>query len=146
LPAASVRHWRRVARWALPVLPLVALFGPAWRWLQGRVEGGLSLPAAVYAFWEPLVAWGAILGLLSLFQRRFAQPGVLWWRLWRALSRRAFAIFVIHPPVLVAVAVAWAGVPLPALLKFALTGSLTCGLCFGLAGLLLRVPGVARVL
>jgi hypothetical protein len=31
-------------------------------------------------------------------------------------------------------------------LKFVLTGSLACALCFGLAGLLLRLPGVARVL
>jgi peptidoglycan/LPS O-acetylase OafA/YrhL len=142
LPAAAPRRWRRVARWALPVLPLVALFGPALPWLQGRVEGGLSLPAALYAFWEPLVAWGVLLGLLSLFQRRFARPGPLG----QALARRAFAIFVIHLPVLVAVALAWAGVPAPALLKFMLTGSLACALCYGLAGLLLRLPGVARVL
>jgi peptidoglycan/LPS O-acetylase OafA/YrhL len=142
LPAAVPRRWRRVARWALPVLPLVALFGPGLPWLSGRVEGGFSLPAVVYAFWEPLVAWGVLLGLLSLFQRRCARPGALG----QALARRAFAIFVIHPPVLVAVALAWSPVPAPALLKFVLTGSLACALCFGLAGLLLRVPGVARVL
>ena len=142
LPVDRVRRWRRVARWTVPVLPVVALSGGLLPWLQGRVEGGWSLPALVYAFWEPLVAWGVLLGLLARVQRRVAVLGPVW----QALSRRAFAIYLIHPPMLVAVALAWAAVPAPALLKFLLTGTLACVLCYGLAGALLRVPGVARVL
>ena len=34
----------------------------------------------------------------------------------------------------------------PALLKFAVTGTLACAVCYGLAGLLLRLPPVRRVL
>ena len=149
LPAATVRHWRHVARWALPVLPVVvlvggalpALTGGALPALRGQPAGGLNLAALVYALWEPLVAWGVLLYLLQRSQRQFAAPGPHW----RALSRRAFLIFVIHPPVLVLVALVWSGVPAPALLKFALTGAVSCVLCHLLAGLLLRVPGVARV-
>ena len=63
-----------------------------------------------------------------------------------ALSRRAFAIYVIHPPVLVAVALAGSGMNAAPLLKWAVTGSLSCLLCFVLAGWLLRVPPLARVL
>ena len=48
-----------------------------------------------YAFWEPFVAWGVILGLLALFQRRFASLGV-----WHRLGRRAYLIYIIHPPFL----------------------------------------------
>jgi CHASE2 domain-containing sensor protein len=48
--------------------------------------------------------------------------------------------------VLVGVALAWRSVQAPALLKFALTGSVTCLLCYLLAGALLWVPGVKRVL
>lgn len=145
-PAATVRRWRVVARWALPVLPLLALAAdrvPALAGLlAGRFEGGFGLPALAYAFWEPLVAWGVILALLVRFQRRHAVMGPRW----RRLARRAFAIYVIHPPVLVAVALAWATVPAPALLKVLATGSVACVLCYGLAGVLLRLPGVARVL
>lgn len=141
-PADRVRRWRRVARWAVPVLPVVALSAGWLPGLQGRVEGGWSLLALVYALWEPLVAWGVLLGLLARVQRLSADIGPVW----LALSRRAFAIYVIHPPVLVAVALAWATVPAPALLKFALTGTLACVLCYSLAGALLRLPGVARVL
>jgi len=141
-PAATVRRWRVVARWALPVLPLLALAGDRTPLLIGRFEGGFGLPALAYAFWEPLVAWGVILALLVRFQRRHAVMGPRW----RTLARRAFAIYVIHAPVLVAVALAWAAVPAPALLKVLVTGSVACVLCYGLAGALLRLPGVARVL
>jgi len=136
LPPRTVQVWRWVARLALPVLPVLYLLGGRMPGLRGSVLD------AVYAFWEPLVAWGVILALLQRFQRPQAHdsPG------WAALSRRAFAIYVIHPPVLVAVALAWRGVAAPALLKFAVTGSVACVLCFVLAGWVLRVPRLARIL
>ena len=141
-PAAQVRTWRRVAWFTLPVLPVVALLGGPWLGLQGRPEGGWNVPALVYALWEPLLAWGVILGLLQRCQHRFQVLGPLGQR----LARRAFAIYVIHPPVVVAVTLAWRLVPAPALLKFALSGGVACLLCYVLAGALLRVPGVRRVL
>jgi hypothetical protein len=48
--------------------------------------------------------------------------------------------------VVVAVTLAWRGVAAPALLKFALSASIACLLCYLLAGLLLRLPGARRVL
>jgi hypothetical protein len=144
-PAVSVRRWRVVARWTLPVLLLVGLLGPRLWGLPGRVEGGLSLLSAVYAWWEPLVAWGVILGLLQRCRRRYGQPAALG-PLGRQMARRAFAVFVIHPPVVVAVSLAWRGVAAPALLKFAVTGALSLVLCHALAGLLLRVWGLRRIL
>lgn len=137
LPEAQVRTWRRVALIAFPVLPLLAMSG-----IPGKPEGGWNLPALSYALWEPFIAWGVILGLLQYCQRRFASVGPFGMR----LARRAFAVYVIHPPVVVAVTLAWRDVPAPALLKFALSGSLACVLCYVLAGLLLKVPGVRRVL
>ena len=138
MPAAQVRLWRRVTFVALPILPALALFSA----VRGDPAGGWNPIAIAYAFWEPLVAWGMIMGLAALFQRRFAALGGFG----RALTRRAYAVYVIHPPVLVAIALAWRGVDAPALLKFAVTGSATCAVCFLTAGLLLKLPGVSRVL
>jgi surface polysaccharide O-acyltransferase-like enzyme len=142
LPDAQVRTWRRVAWIALPVLPVVAVLGGSLLGIQGRPEGGWNIPALVYALWEPFVAWGVILALLQRCERRFRELGPVGTR----LARRAFAIYVIHPPVVVAVTLAWRGVAAPALLKFALSGSVACVLCYLLAGQLLHVPGVKRVL
>ena len=141
-PREQVRTWRRIAWCTLPVLPIVALWGPRLFGWHGRPEGGWNVPALVYALWEPLLAWGVILGLLQRFQQCFASLGTFWQR----LARRAFTIYVIHPTVVVAVTLAWRAVQAPALLKFAVSGSIACVLCYVLAGVLLRIPGVARVL
>jgi surface polysaccharide O-acyltransferase-like enzyme len=132
-----LRRWWRVSVFTMPVLPVFYMVSQRLPVLQGAAVDG------VYAFWEPLVAWGVILRLLVVFQQRFA--GGLGPR-WATLSRRAFAIYIVHPPVLVAVALAGRGVPAPALLKFAVTGSLACALCFVIAGWLLRLPALRRVL
>lgn len=136
IPGPQVRIWGRVAMIAVPILPLVYFAGRIVPALQRR---GLDI---VYAFWEPLVAWGVILVLLDRFQRRFARLDGAW----RALARRAYTIYVIHPPIVVGVALAWSGVPAPALVKFAVTGCASCILCFAAAGLVLQVPGVGKVL
>ncbi len=140
-PDASARRWRVLACWTLPVLPLAAVLGPRLFCWQGRAEGGLSVLSAVYAWWEPFVAWGVILWLLQQARLRFALLGSLG----QTLARRAFAVFVIHPPVVVAVSLAWRGVVAPALLKFALSGTASLLLCYLLAGLALRVPGLRRI-
>jgi peptidoglycan/LPS O-acetylase OafA/YrhL len=81
------------------------------------------------------------MGLLILFQRRFAGLTGVWAR----LARRAYLIYIIHPPVLVGVALVWRDVAAPALVKFLVTGSLACALCYAIAGLALRIPGIARI-
>jgi Acyltransferase family len=57
-PEAQVRTWRCTAWIALPVLPIVALLGGRLLGIQGRPEGGWNIPALIYAFWEPFIAWG----------------------------------------------------------------------------------------
>lgn len=151
LPAAQVRRWRRVAWLALPMLLPLAFLASRFPVLQGPATGGWNVPSLMYAVWEPLVAWGVLLALVQWAAKPrklgpgpgpASGPG----RFQQALARRAYAIFVIHPPVLVAVAVAWRAVAAPVLLKFAVTGSVACVLCFALAGALLRVPALRRVL
>ena len=141
IPEGTKKRWLRIAWRVFPLFPIVVLLGSRLPWLHGHAEGGLNAQALTYAFWEPFIAWGFILGLLTLFQRRFDQlHGV-----WRRLARRAFLIYIIHPPVLVAVALTWRDVAAPALVKFLVTGSLACALCYVIAGLALRIPVVARI-
>jgi peptidoglycan/LPS O-acetylase OafA/YrhL len=141
IPQDRKQLWLRIAWIACPIFPLAGFLDMQFHLFPGRSEGGLNPQAVLYAFWEPLVAVGFILGLLSFFQRHFAVLN----RLWASLARRAFLIYIIHPPVLVGVAVAWRDVAAPALVKFAVTGSLACALCYLLAGALLRVPAIARI-
>jgi peptidoglycan/LPS O-acetylase OafA/YrhL len=141
-PARQRRLWIRIACVTFPLMPVAFILGGHFAWLAGAASGGWNVQAVVYAFWEPFLAWGVIMGLLHLYVRRLAAGGGVW----RLLSRRAYAIYIIHPPVLVMLALAWRSVAAPAALKFAVTGTATCLACYLLAGLLLRVPGTKRVL
>jgi peptidoglycan/LPS O-acetylase OafA/YrhL len=141
IPEHTRKIWVRVAWLAFPIFPLVAVLGGKISWLSGKAEGGWNFQALTYAFWEPLVAWGVIIGLLCYFQRRFSRlSGV-----WPTLARRAYLIYIVHPPILVGVALAWRDVAAPALVKFLLTGSVACALCYIVAGLVLRIPGASRI-
>jgi hypothetical protein len=141
IPENLRKRWLWIACAAFPIFPAVVVFGSKVAWLHGPAEGGFNIQALAYAFWEPFIAWGFILALLAFFQRRFASlTGI-----WPSLARRAYLIYIIHPPILVGVSLAWRDVAAPALVKFVVTGSVACALCYLVAGVALRVPLVARV-
>lgn len=141
-------HWRHIRPWlitlvfAWPVMPVgiaVAdrLYGPG----KSNFGGGFSWPAILYAFWEPFVAWGLIAAWLFLFRERLNGAS----RLWSWLSRRAYAVYILHPPVLVGTALLLQSWFAPALLKFAVTGALACAATWVAADPFVRLPGVRRV-
>lgn len=141
-PAPQRRLWIVIACATFPVMPVAVVLGNHVAWLAGSQSGGWTLQAAVYALWEPFLAWGVIMALLHLSSRWPGAPH----RAWRSLSRRAYAIYIIHPPVLVVLALAWRSVAAPPPLKLLATGSATCLVCYLLAGLLLDMPGARRIL
>jgi peptidoglycan/LPS O-acetylase OafA/YrhL len=104
--------------------------------------GGWTVKAAIYAFFEPFFAWGVILGLLLLFRTRLNVP-----MRWSAfLAGRAYTVYVIHPPVLVGVALALQPLDAPMAVKFLLAGTLACVASTLAASAILLVPGARRVL
>ncbi|HEY3705113.1 MAG TPA: acyltransferase family protein [Terracidiphilus sp.] len=126
---------------ALPVMPLGVILSHAFH-SKGDFAGGLSWQAVLYALWEPFAAWGLIAGWLLLMRRYGNQPSAFWsW-----LNRRAYAVYIIHPPVLVGVTVLlhpWAA---PALVKFAIAGTLACAASWLIADPLVRTPRLRRIL
>lgn len=141
VPREQARAWGWVSLLALPVLFVaVALAGSGGRPVD--VNGGFSLPAVVYAFWEPFVAWGVIALLLYRFRIHFNQPAGRW----RRWSAQAYGAFIVHAPVLVALSVLAADWQAPALLKFAAVTLASVLVSFALAGALRRLPGATRVL
>jgi peptidoglycan/LPS O-acetylase OafA/YrhL len=113
------------------------IYGPG----KSNFGGGLSWPAILYALWEPFVAWGLIAAWLLMFRRHMNQPSALW--AW--LNRRAYAVYIIHPPVLVGVSLLLHPWVAPALLKFSITGALACAACWLIADPLVRLPGLRRI-
>jgi surface polysaccharide O-acyltransferase-like enzyme len=83
-----------------------------------------------------------VVALLVLFRQRFSATPA--WARWAA--QNSFAVYVIHPLVLVGVAVLFAPLVAPAGVKFLILLALSIPLCWGFAHLLRRIPGVSRVL
>ncbi|HEV2325452.1 MAG TPA: acyltransferase family protein [Terracidiphilus sp.] len=124
---------------ALPVAIAIAdrLYGPG----KSNFLGGFSWPAILYAFWEPFVAWGLIGAWLLVFREHLNKPSAIWsW-----LTRRAYAVYILHPPVLVGLALLFQAWIAPALIKFAFIGALTCIATWLAADPFVRLPGVRRV-
>jgi peptidoglycan/LPS O-acetylase OafA/YrhL len=152
---AAWRHdWLRQLSWK-NARPWIRTLGIAWSALPVGIliiravtgnrnpdtSGGLSWASILYAFWEPFVAWGLIAAWLLVFRKHMNAPSSFWnW-----LNRRAYAVYIIHPPVLVGIALllhTWAA---PALVKFAVVGTLACIVSWLVSDPLVRLPGVRRV-
>lgn len=140
--AGQARGWGIVSLVTLPGIFIAAAFAGALQGKPVHFNGGLALPAIVYAFWEPLVAWGVIAALLHVFRTRFNRPSVRW----RQWSSNAYGAFIVHAPILVGLSVLAAGWRLPALLKFVLIAATATVLSFWTAGWLRRLPGATRIL
>ena len=129
-----------VVTWpAMPVAIVAAnaVFGPG----KANFGGGHTWPAIFYAMWEPLVAWGLIAAWLLVFRAHMNRTS----KLWAWLNRRAYAVYIIHPPVLVGISLLLHHWVAPAMLKFGVTGMLSCIACWFIADPLVRMPGVRRV-
>jgi len=138
----NARPWVRGLAITGPMLPLGMATIRAWQHGGSTdTSGGLSWASLLYALWEPFVAWGIIAAWLLLFRKHMNQPSALWeW-----LGRRAYAVYIIHPPVLVGIALLLHGWTAPALIKFAVVGTLACIATWLLADPLVRLPGVRSV-
>jgi hypothetical protein len=122
-----------------------ALTPGAARGLPFDTSGGWTLPALVYAFWEPFVAWGIILGMLWRFRFRSRSDGA------RTGARDkwpgcAYAAYIVHSPVVVGLGLLLGHAALPNSLRFVIAGAAGIVLSFVLGRLLLLIPGARRVL
>ena len=126
---------------AWPILPLSIALARRMGGTRSNFSGGLSWAAILYALWEPLVAWGIIALWLLAFRAWMNRP----WGFWAWLNRRAYGVYILHPPVLVGLALLLHGWVAPALVKFAIVGLAASIGTWLIADPLVRLPGVKRV-
>jgi glucan biosynthesis protein C len=107
-----------------------------------RLLGGLYWEAAAYSLWEQMTGVMIMIGLLWLFSVRFNHQG----RVARAMGLDTYTVYIIHPVVIVLVAIAITHLVIPTLLKFGLLVVLTICIAFILAHGIRAIPGVSRVL
>ena len=135
---AGARPWTIVSLLLLILLPVIIVT----RGGQGSFSGGWTLNAAIYALWDPFIAWGIILTLLWSFRTypSTANP------LTAALAQRTYGAYIVHPPVLVGLSLLARAWTIPPLLKFGVVGLAACAGSFAVASVLLLIPGLKKIL
>ena len=98
--------------------------------------------SAVYALWDSIFAVGVGLAALTCFRNFFDRDNALG----RFLSRQSYAVYIIHTPLVVLLAVALKGLDLAALPKVALLAVIAVPVCYLVAFLVRRLPFASKIL
>ena len=135
-------------RWLVVGLLLILAFPPLALSLSGSEEaevlfrGGWYWQALFVAIYESLLCMSMCIGLVYAFRHyTHAQR-----RLAKFLIPNAYTAYLIHAPVIVAVALAIRDVALYPLLKFVLAALIAIPLCFAFSSLIRKLPYTERVL
>jgi hypothetical protein len=104
--------------------------------------GGWHFQALGLAMWEQLTGVGLGLGMMAWFSRAFNRDTPLL----RWLSDRAFAVYVFHPPILIALTMLFHSLHAGPFLLMALLTATTLVATFLTADLARRLPGLREVL
>lgn len=128
---------------ALPLFAVLIVAGGALRGETAAYLGGFNPVSAGKCLWESLVCVGMSFGLLALYRRYFDRQS----RLARFFSDNSFAVYVFHPPVLIALALLLHPLAAPPLVKAAALTVLATIATFSLSALVIRrLPLLRQIL
>ena len=136
-------------RWLVAVL---CVGGVAWAALvfvllktrtENKLGGGLSWQSAAFSLWESFFCVGASLGLIVLFREKFNRLGTLT----RWLSDNGFAVYLFHPPILIALTLSLRNFDAPKFVKFLCATVLGVTATYLASSLIFRrIPLLRRIL
>ena len=137
------RFWLRIALLLIAVgFPCIYLLKVVTHSELDAFLGGLTVQSFVNSLWEQLLGIALIMAWLGIARQNWNDQGTLT----KEFSRSAYAVYIIHPLVLLLVSLLLKDVHLPSLLKFVITGSISVSLSFAVGSLLVRVPVVKDIL
>ncbi|GAB4384418.1 MAG: acyltransferase [Elainellaceae cyanobacterium] len=142
---------RMPTRWGLLWLG-IGISAAVWRYgdvLGGRrvfaqpifADGGWNWRSLAASFWEATVCVGLCVGLLVWFREYLNTQG----KVQRVLAKNAYAVYLIHLLVVVAVQFSIATVDIDPLLKFGIVTFISTPLCFLMSHYLRQFPLASRV-
>jgi len=144
LPLASSTYARTAGRLALfggPLLLLAIIIG-AKPVAPEAFFGGWRWQSFVYAIWEQLVGVGLSLGSLALFSRKCNIES----RNLRWLSDRSFGVYVLHAPVIIALAMLFRPLPQNMYTLVVLLTLTGVAASYAVADIGRRLPGLRSIL
>ncbi len=110
---------------------------------QGPLNGGVTWQSAGFSMWESFVAVAVGVGLIAVFREKCSREN----RFFKTLSDNSFAVYMFHPPIIIAAALLFAPVELPIAAKFAVMCAVCLPLCFLAAHYIIRrIPLLKKVM
>jgi hypothetical protein len=98
--------------------------------------------SAVYTLWDSTFAVGMVLAAITFFRRFFNRES----KFGSFLSKQSYAVYIIHIPIVIFTAYGLRGIEMVSLLKLGLAAVIVVPICFIVAAVLRKIPGVSRVL
>ncbi|HSK65797.1 MAG TPA: acyltransferase family protein [Anaerolineales bacterium] len=136
-PVRQAKMWNRITLLCVLVFPFLMIsFGALSGDLDPRAFGGLNWMSLAYSVWEGFLVVSMAITVLDGFRRRFNHQG----RLARLMSETSFAVYVLHPAVIVPLALLLSGIHMNLSLKFLLVSPVALALCYLLAYGLRKLP------
>jgi surface polysaccharide O-acyltransferase-like enzyme len=143
ISVATGKLWLGIVLFLILVLfPILFALSGALEGNTDAVTGGITWQSFAYSVWEEFICVGMIIILLVWFREKFNRQGALA----KAMSDSTFAVYFIHAPVLVLLALALKDVDLYPLLKWVLVSPMAIFLCFVIAYFLRRLPLLRNIL
>jgi surface polysaccharide O-acyltransferase-like enzyme len=145
LEAFPYNKGKRFVRYALRLLlffPVIFIIEKIAKVPQGWFTGGFHWPQLLYAVWEQLLGFSIIVALLTYGKKLWNKSSALMGK----LSRNAFAVYIFHPLVLIALALSFRNWDVDPALKFLVVAPLAVVGSFLLASVITLIPGVRKII
>jgi fucose 4-O-acetylase-like acetyltransferase len=136
------KAWARATAGLIALLPVLFLISAGPDGDFSSAVGGWHWQAFVYAVWEQLTGMGMIITLLVFFRERMNYPSPLW----KTLSEHSYAVYIVHPLILILVSLSVRQISLSPLMKFLLVGPAAVALSYLAAWAIRKLPGAKAVL
>jgi glucans biosynthesis protein C len=141
-PDARARLWRRLIPLVVVSLGGIAAAAGAFSGaLDERGAGGANGISLAYSMWEAWTCVVVTIVVLTSFRGRFDYQGPTT----KKMGAAAFTVYVIHPGIIVPLCISLSSVKINLSLKFLLVTPVAVALCYIVAGLLRRLPGVRSI-
>ena len=88
--------------------------------------GGPTLPSLIFSLVDSIICMGMIFVLIRLFYTKFNKQG----KLMKNLSDSSFPMYLVHPPIVVAVTLLFAPIPFIPIIKLVIVFPLSVVLCY----------------
>jgi len=139
----ATKTWLWFAIGCILALPfLMIAFGALSGTLDERGFGGANWLSLSYSLWEGFLCISMVITILNWFRRRFDHQG----RLAQIMSRTSFAVYIIHPAIIVPLALSLSDIHMNLSLKFLLVAPIAIVLCYLITYGLLKIPIVRTIL